>query len=54
MRPQLKQKTLKIGGGSAPGNPMLATTNTSANCGGEDTNIKGDTVDAKKNKIGGE
>ena len=41
-------------GGSAPGNPMLATPNSSANCGGENNIIQSDSVDAEKNEIGGE
>ena len=41
-------------GGSAPGNPMLATPKPSSNCGGEVIYIQNLSVDAEKNKIGGE
>ena len=42
------------GCGPAPGNPMLATPNSSSNCGGEDPCIRNLSVDAEKCKNGGE
>ena len=50
--PQTLKKN-ENGCGPAPGNPMLATPNSSSNCGGEDPCIRNLSVDAEKCKNGG-
>ena len=50
----MESENNKNWGGSASGNPMLATPSKGANSGHDSVYTKGDIVDAEKNKIGGE